>query len=324
MNKEPELDDYDIIIAAFSGGKDSVAGVLHLRELGVDLSKVELWHHEVDGREGQAFMDWPCTVSYCNAFAEWFGTSIYASWKEGGFEREMLRKNTPTAPTWFEHPASDGIQLATAGGRSKRVGTRLKFPQVSVNKQVRWCSSYLKSDVGSIALNNQKRLHGKRVLLCTFERGEESAARSRYAPFSVHGTNSGKKTVHHWRPLLQWTEDMVWDIIGRYQVHAHPAYYLGWSRTSCAGCIFGGKKQFASFQKLFPDRMSKFIQYEESFGWTMKRDMPLDEFVKGVSPYEMEECYIQLALSDTWDTAIQMDKWILPKGAYSKGICGPT
>jgi hypothetical protein len=37
---------------AFSGGKDSVAAVLDLKERGVAMERVELWHHEVDGREG--------------------------------------------------------------------------------------------------------------------------------------------------------------------------------------------------------------------------------------------------------------------------------
>ena len=30
------------------------------RDPGVDISKIELWHHDVDGREGSALqMDWP-------------------------------------------------------------------------------------------------------------------------------------------------------------------------------------------------------------------------------------------------------------------------
>ncbi len=65
-----QLDTYATIIVAFSGGKDSVACVLHLLELGVPRERIELWHHDVDGREGSTLMDWPVTRAYCRAFAD--------------------------------------------------------------------------------------------------------------------------------------------------------------------------------------------------------------------------------------------------------------
>lgn len=97
-----ELATYDRIVVAFSGGKDSVACVLHLLEMGVPPAKIELRHHEVDGRESAALMDWPSTPAYCRAVASVLGIRYLASWKEGGFEREMTRNNTPTAPTHWE------------------------------------------------------------------------------------------------------------------------------------------------------------------------------------------------------------------------------
>lgn len=56
----PDLESYDRIIVAFSGGKDSLATFLHLLDAGVDRNRIELWHHLVDGR-GRNFMDWPIT-----------------------------------------------------------------------------------------------------------------------------------------------------------------------------------------------------------------------------------------------------------------------
>ncbi len=58
-----DLSIYDKFIIFFSSGKDSLASLLHLIDLGVDISKIELWHHDVDGREGSALqMDWPFMV----------------------------------------------------------------------------------------------------------------------------------------------------------------------------------------------------------------------------------------------------------------------
>ena len=84
MNINPH--DYDKVIVYFSGGKDSLACFLHLLDLGVELEKIELWHHEIDGREGSDLMDWPITKSYCDNFAKTFNVPIYYSWKVGGFE----------------------------------------------------------------------------------------------------------------------------------------------------------------------------------------------------------------------------------------------
>jgi hypothetical protein len=80
----PCLESYDHILVGFSGGKDSVACVLHLLESGVPREKIELWHHDIDGREGSRLMDWPVTPSYCRAFAEALGLSIFFSWKVPG------------------------------------------------------------------------------------------------------------------------------------------------------------------------------------------------------------------------------------------------
>jgi diphthamide synthase (EF-2-diphthine--ammonia ligase) len=93
MATAPSLDidlaQYDKIIVYFSGGKDSLACLLHLLEQGVPAEKIELWHHEIDGREGSELMDWTCTPDYCRKVAQVFGIQIYFSWKVGGFEGEM-------------------------------------------------------------------------------------------------------------------------------------------------------------------------------------------------------------------------------------------
>lgn len=123
-----DLLGYDRIVAAFSGGKDSLACVLHLLDLGVPRDRIELWHHDVDGRESLdgaphvRLMDWPITPGYCRAVAEALGLRLCFNWKVGGFLGEMTRDDRPTAPTRFETASGDVLQ---AGGKGP-VGTRLK------------------------------------------------------------------------------------------------------------------------------------------------------------------------------------------------------
>ena len=55
------LEEYDLIVVLISGGKDSIATYFKLRELGVPKSKIEFWHHDIDGGNPERHMDWRCT-----------------------------------------------------------------------------------------------------------------------------------------------------------------------------------------------------------------------------------------------------------------------
>ena len=195
---KPDLNSYDHIIVAFSGGKDSTACVLDLLARGVSPELIELWHHKIDGEE-KTFMDWPVTEDYCRAFAKQFNLPIYFSWKVGGFKGEMLRENALTRPIIFESPSG---QVQT-GGTSGKLSTRRRFPPLAASLTTRWCSAYLKIDVASAALRNQDRFNGARTLFITGERAQESAARSKYAKFEPHRADlrDGKvaRYIDHWQ-----------------------------------------------------------------------------------------------------------------------------
>lgn len=201
-----DLHSYDKYIVAFSGGKDSLASLLNLLKRGVDRSKIELWHHDIDGREGSTLMDWTCTRSYCEAFAKASNLPIYFSWREGGFEREMLRRDALTGGVYFETP-DNGTVYKPSQNRPDYYNTRLKFPQVSADLSVRWCSAYLKIDVLAAAIRNQERFNGLKTLVVTGERGEESSARAKYKEFEPHRADlrDGKNPRHidHYRPILK-------------------------------------------------------------------------------------------------------------------------
>jgi 3'-phosphoadenosine 5'-phosphosulfate sulfotransferase (PAPS reductase)/FAD synthetase len=311
-----DLDSYERIVVFFSGGKDSLACLLHLLDVGVEPERIELWHHDIDGREGSRLMDWPCTASYCRAVAKAFGVKIYFSWKAGGFEAEMLRDGTATAAIHFE--TRKGVR--SVGGDSSRVGTRLKFPQVSGDLRVRWCSAYLKIDVAARAITSQARFEGSRSLVISGERAEESPARAKYKEFEPHRTSNGKRHVDHWRAVHRWTEQEVWDIIRRYCVAVHPAYRLGWGRVSCAGCIFGSANQWASLAKINPQQVERIAQYEEQFGFTIQRGESVREMVRRGVPYPMHQSDIRAALSTEFTERIFVfeKQWKLPSGAFGE------
>lgn len=96
------LEDYDLIVVLLSGGKDSITCYYKLRELGVPKSKIELWHHDIDGGHPSRRMDWRCTHNYVKAFAEAEGVPLRASWRKDGFFGELYRIGASEPIEWME------------------------------------------------------------------------------------------------------------------------------------------------------------------------------------------------------------------------------
>ena len=324
----PELRSYDHVILFTTGGKDATASLVELLERGVPPARIELHHHEVDGR-GEASMDWPVTGAYVAAQAAAFGLPLYRSWREGGFEREMLRQDAPTAPILFETPHG----LMRTGGAGPR-NTRLLFPQVSADLSVRWwCSAALKIGVGAAAIAGQARFLGRRTLVVTGERAQESPARARYAIFEPHRTDTRggsrrSRHVDHWRPVHGWDEVRVWDALRRHGVRPHPAYELGWSRLSCMSCIFGSASQWATIRLIAPVLFERIAAYEERFGRTIQRARSVRALADLGRPYPAALArpdLVSLALSTLWDLPILGPPagWTHPAGAFGEAA-GPT
>lgn len=329
----PDLNSYDTIIIATSFGKDSLSAYLRLIELGADNSRIEWWHHDIDdstrprdSHQNQHFMAWPFEQAYGRALARHFNVPLYLSAKEGGFEREMLRENAPTAATWYDTP--DGI--LRSGGISRNTDTRRKFPQVSADLRTRWCSPYLKIMVADAALNNQPRFRNSRTLFVTGERGEESPGRARYTPFAPHRSDrrKGKQNRHidHWMPVHAWTEAEVWDIIRRHGIVPAIPYQIGFSRFSCAGCIFGSPDHFATIRLIHPQLFDRLTSHEQNFGCTIKRDIDLITLASRGKPFQAAIDNPDLcaqALDPNWNHPVFTPNWTMPAGAF-KHSGGPS
>ncbi len=324
----PDLRTYDKIVVAFSGGKDSIASLLTVLEAGVAPERIDVYHHDVDGR-GPAFMDWPSTTSYCRAVTRALGVPLYLSWKEGGFRREMLRDGVPTAPICFETPTGD---IGTVGGHGPP-GTRLRFPQVSADLTQRWCSAYLKIDVMAALIRNQDRFLNSRTLIVTGERAEESRVRANYATFEPDraDTRDGirrRRHVDHWRPVHGLREAEVWAMLRRHGIVPAPAYRLGWSRLSCIACIFGNPDQWASLRYIAPEWFDRIAAHEDGFGRTIQRSLGIRALAGRGRPYraligqpDLGSC----ALQHAWDEPVKVrpSAWTIPAGAFGDGS-GPS
>lgn len=318
-----DLLNYDKYIVSFSGGKDSTACLLYLLDNSVPKEKIELWHQEIDGR-GPSLFDWEVTPDYCRKLGQAFGIPVLFQWKEGGFTREMLRENSLTAPIHFELPDGTSIKI---GGKRGSHSTRRKFPQPSPDLRVRWCSAYLKIDVCASALRHDPRFQNIRTLILSGERGEESKQRAGYAILEPDKADLRKgkhsfRYIDRFRPIRDWKEQQVWDLLEKYRVRPHPCYYMGFGRCSCKFCVFGNQHQFASAACISRHKADMLIAFEKEFGTTLKRDTDLKTLIRKGKPYEAITPQLSaLATSFNYNAPVivpERDRWALPAGAFTK------
>jgi 3'-phosphoadenosine 5'-phosphosulfate sulfotransferase (PAPS reductase)/FAD synthetase len=250
------------LIIAFSGGKDSIALVLYaLFELKIPKERIELWHHEVDGK-GEQLFDWACTPSYCEAFAKAFDLKMYSSYAEGGILDAIYRQDAPPQSVFYQSEPEGKFNKITTKGSERFLNTRLKFPAVASDLNKRWCSSVVKIDVMSKVINNWDRFKKSKVCVMTGERRTESTNRAKYDEVD-NSKNTINKQLIQWRAIIDWDEQKVWDIIKEHKVQPHPCYELGWNRCSCQLCIFSSANTWASINEINPEKVKRIAEIEK-------------------------------------------------------------
>lgn len=221
--------------------------------------------------------------------------------------------------------------LSSLGKLAEMGGKRLKFPAKGGTHQGRWCSGSLKASVqDSVTSNLDKTRENIKILVVSGERRGESAGRAKYNEMEIHRTNAEKKahrTVHQWRPVIDYSEKDVWEVLKRHKVNPHPCYRAGWNRCSCAMCIFSTPKLFAGIKELYPEDYALLCQDEKILGFTLDNKCDLDTFVGDAKScvYHGDAQAIHSLLTGeyTVDDVYVKGKWIYPAGAFHGAEGGP-
>ena len=306
MNKE-------LNIVAFSGGKDSIAMVLHLLRSGVKPDQIHLHHHDVDGG-GVNLWDWGCTKTYCQAFADHFGLQIFFSGRIGGIQREIFRESEGLQNVYLER-GGESTLLQSKDGNS----TRLKFPAVAADLRTRWCSSCVKIDVMRRVVSNIYNDPQVNYIVHTGERHEESNARAKYTQDYDYTCKTKSRNIIGFRPVINWSERMVWEIMSDFNVQPHPCYEPGYFRCSCQICIFGSENVWASNLELSPEKVAKIAQTETELGFTLYAKQTIyEKAAKGksfLSPEKVERWRNESL--GVFTSPIISENWHVPQGAFS-------
>lgn len=171
---------------------------------------------------------------------------------------------------------------------------------------------------------------GVRILIASGERRGESTSRSKYNEMELHRCNAtarAKRLVHAWRPVIDYTERDVWEVIKRHRATPHPCYTCGWNRCSCMMCIFSRPTLWAGIRELFPTDYEAFRQDEIRLGFTLDTKVDLDTFVGNApscvcrdDPKALHQLVSgEFNVADVYTTGI----WNYPAGAFRGAEGGP-
>lgn len=221
--------------------------------------------------------------------------------------------------------------LDTLGELEQMGGKRQKFPAKGGTHQGRWCSGSLKASVQDCVTSNLDKTKGNtKILIVSGERRGESAGRSKYNEMEIHRTNAEKKAhriVHQWRPVIDYSEKDVWEVLKRHKVNPHPCYRAGWNRCSCAMCIFSTPSLFAGIKELYPDDFEQLKQDEKILGFTLDNKCDLDTFVGDAKScvYHGDAKALNSLITGEFsvDDIYVKGDWKYPAGAFHGAEGGP-
>lgn len=280
---------------------------------------------------------------------------LRVSWRKNGFFGELYRIGTSELIEWVDPETGEIYQcppskkymecqklkaaaISEMENKLAEFGYRMKFPMKSGDLSRRWCSAYLKimvadtvlRNMNSVAANLTKTRKDIKLLIVSGERRGESVGRSKYNEIEIHRTNAVYKhhrTVHQWRPVIDYSERDIWEVLKRHKVNPHPCYRAGWNRCSCAMCIFSTPRLFAGIRELYPKEYALLCQDEKILGFTLDNHCDLETYIGSADScvYHGDKEAIQSLLTGEFpvESVYVKGKWKYPAGAFHGAAGGP-
>lgn len=247
--KLPSADDSNVVLS-LSGGKDSMATGLMLKELGIPFQCIFMdtgWEHV-------------SLYDYIEQLQETEVLGPITVLKARAADRNQKRSLYPLA-----QPEREEVALAVEDrlGREspmvRLVLTKLMFPSL----KRRFCTGDLKIKPAAIFFHKLevacRRAGDDRLPLNVVGiRAEESARRSRMTEWD----HSADLHTDVWRPILRWTMDDIVAIHQRHGLRPCRLYLAGARRVGCWPCIFSRKREIRLVSDLNPMRIDALEFFE--------------------------------------------------------------
>lgn len=127
-----------------------------------------------------------------------------------------------------------------------------RHKQMFPSRRIRFCTQELKIKP-AIAYFEKRLDEGVDCINAVGIRAGESEARSTMTEWEWQDGFP----VEVWRPLIDWSEQDVIDIILAHGLNPNPLYLAGASRVGCFPCIFSRKKEILFVAKHWPERIDQ-------------------------------------------------------------------
>lgn len=226
------VDDETTIVCCVSGGKDSTAMILHLRDL--DLPNPIRYIHNDTGHEH------PITVAYIQELRDSLGIDIEVN--KGQYTFESLAVKKGCFPSTRRRFCTEMLKI-------------VPMKHYLNGKRV----------VGGEWVQVEPELED--AVLAVGVRAEESQARARLGEWDEDGKAYDRPV---WRPLIAWSAEQVFDIHRAHGVAWNPLYEMGFKRVGCWPCINTSKGQLRESFKRDPELLQRLRQMEERVRETSK------------------------------------------------------
>jgi 3'-phosphoadenosine 5'-phosphosulfate sulfotransferase (PAPS reductase)/FAD synthetase len=235
------------VLASVSGGKDSTAMCLYLKELGIPYEAVTM---DTGWEEGDTynFLD--------NVLPGHIGpiTKLRYGGRERGHLEGLQKRYGEEFGAQLDAKAAE-IEAMLGVDWSPMVRLCI-FKGMFPSRQIRWCTQYLKVDVIKDYIKEQD----EDCINAVGIRAAESLARSKYPEWEWNDTYD----TDIWRPLIHWEEQDVVDIHKRHGVPPNPLYLKGSARVGCWPCIFARKAEIRMIGEMDSGRITAMKLLEET------------------------------------------------------------
>ncbi len=232
---EAIADPRTLFVANHSGGKDSQAQLLKLKDL-VPRERILVIHATL----GE--MEWPGALEFARDQAQRYGMEFRVAQAAKTLLEMVARRfeSRPEVPSW---------------------------PSAST----RQCTSDLKRSPIAREVRQYTREKGFcRVVNCLGLRAEESSGRAKRPTLSkVDRNTSGRLAWFEWLPIHGMKTKEVFDSIAAAGEKPHYAYALGNERLSCVFCIMGSKNDLCNGARQHPQLLERYREMEARTGYTM-------------------------------------------------------
>lgn len=236
-----DLTRYSLIVVSTSGGKDSMC---------VSLETIQEARRQKVGHR--------VICVNCDTGADWPNTE------------EIVRQHCDCLKIPL-HIVKPNISIPDY------IARRGKFPSMAC----RFCTRLKTGAIDKLIRHLYPAKTEAELLSVTGERREESRHREKLAEYEPHQVlTAGKRRVFHYRPILDWTLEKVWQTIDASGMRPHPAYTeYGNERLSCALCVFACEKDLRNGAKVRPDLAKRYLAIENQTGFTFRYKQSLKEIL---------------------------------------------